>query len=260
MQNFDAHLNQARTWVRQGFARLRAEPTRWLGMTLVYLVVALVLKRIPFLGNFVLVFVTPIAFASAMLAARSVPWPRPSDLNAWLRALSVDAARELVQVFRREEHGFAIIIVCVVTLGLVVVLNIPELLVTGGSVVSGVAGASLGGPLRFVTVVGMIVVIGLYLLLTMALFYVIPLVLFAERQAIPAVIESFKTCLHHYQSLGLFVAPFVLINLAIMIAFSLSHLVGYVLLAAVGVVALPVFVLGVHASYLALFESSATTP
>src|SRR6266566_3961852 len=144
MHNNTKQIGAALAWVRSGFEQLWREPARWLGMTLVYLVIALVLKRIPFLGNFVLVLITPVTLASA------------------LRALTAEAARDLFRVFEREERAVTTVIVCIVTLGFVVLVSIPELLITGGSVVSGLAGAGLAGPLRLTAVLGMAVVAVLY--------------------------------------------------------------------------------------------------
>jgi hypothetical protein len=255
MQTTAISTNDALAWVREGFERVRAEPVRWLGMSLVYITIALVLKRIPFLGNFVLVLLTPVMLASALLAARStLRVPLPTDPKGWLRGFTVEAARELFQVFRREDHGFAIIIICILTLGLVVLLNIPELLITGGSVVSGLTGATPITTLRPGMAIGILIVIALYLLLAMALFYVIPLTLFGNRQPVPSVAESFRTCLDHRKALGLFVAPFFGVNLVTMIGFAISHALGYALLLVLGVAALPAFVIGIEASYRALFE------
>lgn len=254
MQNQPIRAGEAFTWIRAGYERLRHEPARWLGMTLVYLIVALLLKRIPFLGNFVLVLLTPAMLASALIAARSAPGPTPANAREWLRALTIEPLRELFQVFRREEHTFAIVIVCIVTLGLVVLVNIPELLITGGSVVSGLAGASMAGTMRPVTVVSIAVVAVLYLLLSMALIYLVPLTLFGHRQSLPAVAESFGACVRHRKPLTLFIAPFLAVNLLIMVAFGLSHWLGYLLLASLGVVALPIFVIGLHGGYQTLFE------
>src|SRR5688572_25463254 len=128
MSNTDA-ASAAWTWIRAGFGRVLHEPLRWLGMTLVYMVIALVLKRIPFLGNYVLALLTPIAIASAMIAVRSPVQSAPPTAKGWLHALTVDGAHELLQVFRREEQAFSTIIVCVVTLGLFVLVSIPELLI-----------------------------------------------------------------------------------------------------------------------------------
>ncbi len=252
--------NEALAWVRAGFDRVQREPARWLGMTFVYLLIALILKRIPFLGSYVLALLTPITIAGAMLAARSSLQPAPVGANAWLRALSADGARELFQVFRREDHSFAIVIVCVVTLGLVVLVNIPELLITGGSIISGIAGANLAGPMPVMAVVNIAIALALYTLLAMALLYVVPLALFGRRQAIPAVIESFQACLRERKALALFVAPFLAVNFLVTFTFNVSHWLGYLLLAVMGTVTLPAFVIGLHSSYKTLFEAAAPAP
>jgi hypothetical protein len=255
MQNTALPASEAWTWMRAGFERVWREPARWLGMALIYLLAALVLKRIPFFGNYVLALLTPIAVGGALLAARSTLQHSPAGAHGWLRALGAGGLRELFQVFRREEHAFAIIVVCIVTLGLFVLISIPELLITGGSIVSGIAGASLGGPLRPITVVNLVVALALYAVLAMALLYIVPLALFGNRQAIPATAESFRACVRQRKALALFLAPFLLVNFLTTFAFNVSYGIGYVLLATVGVIALPAFVVGLHESYRAIFEA-----
>lgn len=259
MQNNEIPTSHAFAWIRSGWERLQREPARWLGMTIVFVAIALLLKIIPVLGNFMLVLIAPIMLASALMVARSnTVNPAPQNAKQWLRALTVDSLRELFQVFRREDYAFAIVIVCIVTFGLVAIVNIPELLITGGSVVSGLAGVSLAGPPRPGMIFGILVVTVLYSLLAMALLYMVPLTLFGNRQPVPAIVESFRTCLAHPKTLALFVAPFLAVNIVIMIAFSVSHLSGYLLLASLGILALPVFVIGLHFSYQTIFEGAYT--
>jgi hypothetical protein len=249
--------SDAMTWVRSGFDRVQREPARWLGMTLVYLAIALVFKRIPFLGNFILVLLTPIAIAGALIAVRSPLRSGPVGAKAWLHSLTAEGARDLFQVFRREEQGFAIVIVSIVTLGLFVLISIPELLITGGSIISGLAGASLAGPLRPMMIINMAVAIALYGLLAMALFYLVPLSLFGRRQAIPAVMEGFQACVRQRKALLMFIAPFLAVNFFVTFSFGFAHWLGYLLLAVVGMVSLPAFIIGLHSSYQTLFEARA---
>jgi hypothetical protein len=104
-------------------------------------------------------------------------------------------------------------------------------------------------------VFAILVVIALYLVLGMALLYIVPLTLFGNRQPVLAVAESFRSCIAHSKALTLFVAPFVLINFSIMVAFNIETWAGYLLALSLGVAALPIFVVGLSASYRALFET-----
>jgi hypothetical protein len=255
----NAHIPalEALNWIRSGFERVRGEPARWLGMTLVYLIIALALKYIPFLGTFLLVLLTPIMFGGALLALRSASVKAPADAAGWARALTLDGARELFQAFRREDHTFAIVIVCIVTLGLCIMVNIPELLITGGSIISGLQGANIAGSVQPTTLIGLAIVTALYLLLAMALFFLIPLTLFGERQPIPAVAESFHAVKQNAGAVALFVAPFLVLNLLIIVMFGVSRPLGYLLLLTAGLCAIPVFVAGLHESYRTVFEAIA---
>lgn len=260
MQATNNSSNEATSWIRAGFERVQQEPARWLGMSLVFIVFALVVRLIiPFalIYNFLLTLIAPMMLASALIAARSAPVPTPIDRRGWIRALSVDAWRELFQVFRREDHTFAIVITCIVMLGLVVLVTIPELLITGGSIISGIAGAGLGGPIRPAMFFNIIVAIALYTVLAMALIYMVPLALFGNRHAIPAVVESFQICVRQPKTVALFIAPFLVIDFVIMFAFSAWHWIGYLLLFTLGLVVLPAFVIGLNRSYAALFEAPA---
>jgi hypothetical protein len=253
----NVHVREALCWIYVGLERVWREPVRWLGMTLVYLAIALVLTRIPFLGNFVLVFLTPIMLASAMIVARNEPKPHPAWWRGVAHALTDGALRELFRVFRSEARAVTIVIVCIVTMGLFVLVNIPELLLTGGSVLSGLAGPSLATTLPLSVLLGMVVVSALYLVLAMSLLYIVPLTVFRHHQAIPALAESFRTCVQHRKSLALFVAPFFGVYAAIVVAMSYGHWIGQLLLVTLGIVAIPVFVAALHRSYQELLETPA---
>lgn len=260
MENGRLPASAGWSWVREGMQRLRRAPIRWLGMGLVFLLIALVLLRIPLLGGFVLVLLAPIMLAGALLAARdNAPAPAPRGAAGWLRAFTLTALGELFQVFRREEHAFAIVIVCILTLGLVVLVNIPELLLTGGSVLSGLAGAGLGGVPRPGMIAGLVVVSALYLALLLGLLYLVPLTLFGQRQPVPAVAESLRTCAAQPAALAAFLGSFAVLALLIAIGFELARALGYLLVLALGPPALAAFALGLHASYRALFERHSTT-
>jgi hypothetical protein len=253
-------------WVVCGVRLALREPALWIGMTLIYFLIALALKLIPFMGNFVLILITPFLLAGALLCAQA------SDKNgstaggsampaepAWRRLVNdwlLRPARQLFQLLNNEEKIFIQIVVCILVLGLVITLSIPEMLITGGSIVSGLSYPGLAGPLKITKLIGIVVVLILYVLLAMSLYYVVPLTLFGGRQPIPAIAESFRTCVRHGLALAIFSAPFFAVNLAILSAFSVSRWLGLLLTFSVGLLALPAFVAGLYCSYKTLFESS----
>jgi hypothetical protein len=255
-------------WIACGFALVVRGPVLWLGMTAIYFLIALLLLSIPFAGSFVLILITPIMLAGALLAARAgrrgvieavepAPAAPGSVWRRLLQALLKRPARTLFQVLSDTDRTLAVLIVCIVSLGLTILVAIPELLLTGGSMVSGLTSGHLADPLRPTMVAAMITVAILYLLLAMGLLYLVPLTLFAERLAIPAVAESFRACARNFAPLAVFVTPFFLINLAILAAFSEARWLGYLLSFTLGLAALPAFVAGLYCSYEELFEPPA---
>lgn len=256
-------------WIACGAALVVRDPWLWLGMTAIYFLIALLLLAIPFAGSFVLILITPIMLAGALLAARSgrrgvveaaepaATLPSGSVRQRLLQDLLKRPARTLFQVLADTDRTLTMIIVCIVSLGLAILVAIPELLLTGGSLVSGLTSGHLADPLRPTMLAAAGTVAILYLLLAMGLLYLVPLTLFAERLAIPAVAESFRACARHLAPLAVFVAPFFLVNLAILAAFSQVRWLGYLLSFTLGLAALPVFVAGLYCSYEELFETRA---
>lgn len=257
MQTVGTATTEALTWIRAGFNRVRSEPARWLGMAVVYLAIALLLRLITinFLYKAVLALPSTFMLASAMIAARAPIGANPTNARGWLYALTIGAARELFQVFRREEHGFLIVLVSIVTLGLIMLVDTPVLLITGGSVISGLSGPALAGPMTLTAMLGIMLAVVLYVMLAMALLYLVPLTLFGNRHAIPAVMESFQTCIRYRKPIAIFLTPYVVVNLLIVLVFNTSHWLGYLLLSVIGLVMLPTFIIGLQRSYQSLFEA-----
>lgn len=255
-------------WIGCGFALVIHGPGLWLGMSAIYFLIAMALLSIPFAGSFVLILITPIMLAGALVAARSggqgatetvepVAGATGSVWQRLLQTLLKRPARTLFQVLADSDRSLAMIIVCIVSLGLIILVAIPELLLTGGSMVSGLTSGHLADLLRPTMIAAMITVAILYVLLAMGLLYLVPLTLFAERLAIPAVAESFRACARNFAPLAVFIAPFFLVNLAILAAFSEARWLGYLLSFTLGLAALPAFVAGLYCSYEELFENPA---
>ena len=168
-------------------------------------------------------------------------------------------ARELSLIFSRPDKAFPGVLLGIITLGLAMLVKIAGDLLIGGSMVSGLTAARLD-VLQVTTVVGMLVVAGLYLVLAMSLFYSVPLTVLANRQPLAAVSESFALCRRNALPLAALVAPFFVIYLLIVAGFAISHTWGYLLIATAGWLALPVFIASVYCSYLTLHPPHHSAP
>lgn len=255
-------LARAKRWWHDGAELVRRDPALWLGMALLYILFALLLKRIPHLGNWLLVMITPIPIAGVWLTARAlngvthVPSPGPGWPER-LRFYLGRPARALVVGFRQEVHALPLVMICIVTFGLFIVVNMFELVLTGGSMVSGLKAARLDSDFGAWRAVGLLLSLGLYTLLAMALMFVVPLVILNDRLVIPAIPESFRLSARHASALGIFVAPFLLPVIVIELAFSHSFTapLGYLLVLTVGTVAIPLFLTGCYVGYRELMNN-----
>ncbi len=239
-------LVRATRWWHSGYDLIRRDPALWLGMAALYVLFALLLKRIPFLGNLMLVLITPIPIAGVWLTARALMGVThvPASGPSWperLRFYVGRPARALVEGLQREVHALPVIMISIITLGLVLVVRIVVPLLTQVAAALGI------NPIWF----DMLLSLGLYTLLAMSLFFVVPLVIFNDRLVVPAIPESFRLCARHASALGIFAAPFLLPMIVIELAFSHSFIapLGYLLVLTVGVVAIPFFLAGCFVCY-----------
>ena len=257
--NATTGLAQGTTWIACGQRLVLQQKTLWYGMTLVYLVLGFVLKLIPFMGDLLLILITPMLLAGVVWGraqeSQAEPVPKPetsSPGKAQFQAWIGQPAQELMRIFTQEDKVFGAVLLGIITLGLAMLVKIIGYLLVGGSMLSGLASSQMGSA-QITTLLGMVLVVLLSVLLAMGLFYSVPLTVLGNRQPLDAISESFTTCRTNARSLLTLTVPFVLVYLTIMVAFAKSHWLGYLLLISAGFLALPVFVAAVYCSYLALF-------
>ena len=246
-------------WIVQGWHRVQEQPPLWFGMTAIYLALGFTLKLIPFMGDLLLVLVTPMLLASVVTVlardksavhenVNSKAASMPALLQAWL----AQPAQELVSIFIREDKVFGAVLLGIVTLGLAILVKITGYLLIGGSMVSGLTAGQLNAS-QITTVLGMLVVAMLYLGLAMSLVYSVPRTVLGNRPPFEAIADSFIACRDNAVPLLTLAAPFFIVYLVIIAAFAKNHWLGYLLVFSAGGVALPVFVASVYCSYLALY-------
>ena len=251
-------------WIVQGWHLVQEQPPLWFGMAAIYLVLGFTLKLIPFMGDLLLVLITPMLLAAVVAGLareKSAVHPnvngKASSMPALLQAWLAQPAQELVSIFTREDKVFGAVLLGIVTLGLAMLVKITGYLLIGGSMVSGLTAGQLNAS-QITTVLGMLVIAILYLVLAMGLLYSVPRTVLGNRPPFEAIAESFSACRHNAVPLLTLAAPFFVVYLGIIAAFAKNHWLGYLLVFSAGGVALPVFVASVYCSYQALFPPAAS--
>ena len=258
-------MKQGFAWIADGLRLTMQLPSLWFGMTAVYFAFGFLLKLIPFMGDLLLVLVTPMLLAGVVwgrVQQRPVdPAPAPSDtVQRLYRTWVLRPTQELVYIFTQEEKIFGAVLLGIVTLGLEMTVKITGYLLIGGSMVSGLTADQLGAP-QLTTLLGMLVIAMLFLILAMGLIYSVPLTVLGNQPPFAAIAESFVVCRRYPVPLLALTVPFFLVYLAITVAFAQDRWLGYLLVISLGLVTLPVFVASVYRSYLTFFplDLSATT-
>lgn len=250
-------LAQAREWFGCAHALFGRDRVLWLGMAALYLLLGLALRRIPFVGTMVIVLVSPLLLAGALLAAHDLH-ARPGRPQARWQQWPAQAVRALLQALANEAAMYPALLASIVTLGLVLMATAIEYLLTGGSLLSGLAAGSLAGPLKPWTFAAIVLVAGLYVVLGMALCFLIPLTVLGGHPVLGAVATGFRACVRHAAAIGLFAIGFVVLAGALSVVFMLpgGAWLGYVLLFTAGLLALPLFVAGLYCSYRTIFDGA----
>ncbi len=249
------------SWIGGGWRLVQEKKSLWYGMTAVYFVLGFLLKQIPFMGDLLLILITPMILASVIwnqAQANHVDQPhvphRSLNVAEFLQVWIVHPAQEMLRIFYHEEKAFAAVLLGIVTLGLTMLVKIAGYLLVGGSMISGLTATDLSAP-QIMLLFGMLFVAGLNVILTMGLLYSVPFTVLANRQPLAAISESFSTCLTHAAHVLALLTPFFLIYLSILVAFAKLHWLGYLLTISVGFLAAPIFVAAVYNSFMQLFPA-----
>lgn len=260
-------------WIQRGYALFRKQPVPWLAMAFVYLCLAIVLSQIPFIGWLILVLFTPLCMLGALpvaqaqsgpgLPAADVPAaPAARDVRALgnhLRDLLTRAARRLFKGFKDEDKLLPVMVVSTLLLGGVVIVNIlAQLLKVGGAALPAMFAGSVGPSVWITALIGLAVVLSLEALLLMAFLYTVPLILFRREHPLPSIESSFTGTLNNLGAFAIFISVFAVAGELMRVLFLLFIFpFDYLVFVLVGLVALPVFIAALHASYQDLFTRPA---
>jgi len=246
-------------WIAGGVHEVWQRKTLWYGMTAVYFGLGFVLKIIPFLGDLLLILISPMLLAGVFWGRAQEgtipPAPVPvsgSILKRQMQSWLSQPSAELLRIFSVEEKMFAAVLLGVITLGFAFALKMLSYLFVGGSFVTGLA-ASHMGTTQITTLLGMVLIAILSLVLAMGLFYSVPLTILGNRQPLAAITESFALCRANAVAWLTLIVPFYVIYLCIISVYAQDHLQGYLLVISAGFLVFPVFVAAAYSSYQSLF-------
>lgn len=240
-------LGRGFAWLGQAWTGLQQHARFWFCLAGIYLLIAAMLGRIPFAGYLLVVMLSPMLLAGALLtltdgAETAATASAPSNYQRYLAG----PLRSLTRALAQEKYVFSMVLLGIVTVGMVMLLRIAQyLLGVGalGNIFSSSAGAVVAGWWRWT---GGLLVLMLNISLLMSLFYAVHRTVLAERDPMQAVHDSFTAVTRHATSHVVYLVAFALAYVLIGGAFSWSQLAGYLTLFAVGV---PMVALYIHASY-----------
>lgn len=263
-------------WIKSGIVLFFKKPALWLVMALVYLAIALLLGAIPFIGWLILVLFTPLFMLGTLAVAQALSGPglppetMPAahgerNLNTWalqVREYFLRATRRLFQGFSQDDKMLPVMVISTLLLGGVVMVKIlAQLLKVGGAALPAMLSGSIGPAVWLTALLGLLVVFSLQALLLMAFLYTVPLIAFNRDHPLPSIEKSFRAAVNNLGAFSIFVGMFVVIGEAMHLLFlKLNFPYDYLAFLFVGLLALPVFIAGLHASYQDLFTPLPGTP
>lgn len=256
-------------WVTRGVALFRKEPKLWLAMAFMYLLLAIALEQIPFIGWLVLALFTPTLMLGALPVAAALDGPGlPVNAvpaladtlspRAWLlyvRNLFAQALNRLLRGFANEDKLLPIMVVSTLLLGgLVAIRILAQMLKVGGATLPTMLSGGVGPTIWLTALLGLAVVLALEALLIMAFLYTAPLILFKRQHPLPAIEASFSATLNNLGAFAVFTAVFwIASEVARMLFLLLVFPFDYLAFFAIGLVSLPVFIAALYASYQDLY-------
>lgn len=258
-------------WVQAGWALFRKQPPLWLALSFVYLVFAMLLELIPFIGWLVLVLFTPMfllatlplarALATDKLPAGALPSAPERTLRGglhYLRDLLGGALRRLFSGFGDETHLMPTLILSTLLLGGVAGIGmLAALLKVGHGSLTLILLSDVGSIVRITALISLLVILLLTALLLMAFVHTVSLTVFRHQHPLPAIASSFAASRGNFGAFVLFAGFFLLLaELGHGLFFYLSFPLDYLSFLAIGMVALPVLIGGLYASFTDLYTRS----
>lgn len=251
MQSESLTARFAVTALAHAWAQFRRQPLPWLAMATVYVALAGALQIIPFIGYLVMVLLTPLMLAGALLTAHEWETDMRADATTvvaseWRERLMQrlsDAVAKLFRVFTDSDRALAAMVVATFTLGAVVLLQIvAQLLRVGGAALPAMAAGSVSASVWLPALLSLIFVWLLKLLLILLATLAVALVVFRRDAPLHAMETAARICASQAASLAL-------LALALLVPIVLVAYISVPVAYLVALVTLPLYVLALQFTF-----------
>ncbi|MEW6764177.1 MAG: BPSS1780 family membrane protein [Pseudomonadota bacterium] len=221
-------------WYADGWNIVKGQLGMWLLLVVIYLGLAVVLSLIPMIGQLAFALISPALTAGLFLAAHRAGEGTPLDAKVLFQPLMDERTRGPMLTLGAISIGFSLVLVLTIVM------------LAGGAM--GTSSMMEHDPqamessLQGLGMAGLLVVLALSLVFTMAMLYAAPLVLFGEQAPIESLKSSFRAVLSNWLPL----LVFGLIFLPLAVIASLPLMLGWLFL-------LPIVIAALYASYRDIF-------
>ncbi len=219
-------------WIGRGWELFRMAPGMWIGISVAFMVIVVVLSLVPLL-NLLTSLVMPIFAGGLMLGCRALEDGDPLEFSHLFAGFKVNTGN-LVLVGVLYLVGIVLI---VMLMGLVAAVTMG-----GAAALSGLEGDEMGAAMMLPMLLLMLLAMALSMPLIMAFWFAPALVVLHDVPAFPAMRMSFMACLKNFLPFLLY--GIVLVVLAVIA--TLPLLLGWLVLS-------PVMWASMYASYRDMF-------
>ncbi len=227
-------------WIVEGWRLFAQAPGIWIVILLIYLGISVVLSFIPFVGGLASMLLLPVLGGGMLYGAAAQARGEPLEIAHLFRG------------FQDQERMGPLVMLGLISLGGYVLMALVLAVFMGGGLMMGatldtttgtiIPPEAMGGLLAGAGLVALLIILIIGALMTMALFYGIPLVMLGGQNAWPAAQDSVAACWMNMLPLLVFGLIYLVLAVVALIPFGL----GFLILG-------PVTVGAVYASYREVF-------
>lgn len=209
-------------WIVEGWRSFAQAPGIWIVILLIYLGISVVLSFIPFVGGLAYMLLSPV-LAGGMLYGAA----------AQARGESLEIAHLFRGFQDQERMGPLVLLGAISLIGYVLMLLVVFLFIGGGLMMGATLDSTgaimppeaMGGLLAGAGLVALLIIVVIGFLMTMALFYGVPLVMLGGQNAWPAAQDSVAACWTNVLPLLVFGLIYLVLAVVATIPFGLGLLV-----------------------------------